>query len=208
VTFKLPIPPGVFEAYLFDCDGTVADSMPLHYLAWKQVLGMRLALGVITRAHKHLELVQQPDSTQRRFDRITRAAWDDCKRNPPVLVINVFPHFRDALQLGKVFKVEILFSLRHFSQGHMNSLLATEEFNNLNDRKTSQLIKTLFRKTTSPLAEPFLVAAQRLGVSPEACLVFEDTQMGIVSARAAGMAFVHVPAPWERSTKTRKCEMN
>src|SRR5215467_13554332 len=36
---KLKIPPGDFSAYLFDCDGTIADSMPLHYIAWKQALG-------------------------------------------------------------------------------------------------------------------------------------------------------------------------
>ena len=35
---KLPIPPGPFRAYLFDCDGTIADSMPLHYVAWKKAL--------------------------------------------------------------------------------------------------------------------------------------------------------------------------
>lgn len=35
---KLKLPPGQFGAYLFDCDGTVADSMPLHYRAWKQAL--------------------------------------------------------------------------------------------------------------------------------------------------------------------------
>ena len=39
VAVRLPIPPGSFKAYLFDCDGTVADSMPLHYLAWRQALG-------------------------------------------------------------------------------------------------------------------------------------------------------------------------
>ena len=39
MNFKLPIPAGQFQAYLFDCDGTVADSMPLHYIAWKQALG-------------------------------------------------------------------------------------------------------------------------------------------------------------------------
>jgi hypothetical protein len=27
-----------FRAYLFDCDGTIADSMPLHYIAWKKAL--------------------------------------------------------------------------------------------------------------------------------------------------------------------------
>jgi len=31
---KLQIPPGEFKAYLFDCDGTIADSMSLHYKAW------------------------------------------------------------------------------------------------------------------------------------------------------------------------------
>ncbi len=34
----LNLPPGSFGAYLFDCDGTIADSMPLHYVAWKQAL--------------------------------------------------------------------------------------------------------------------------------------------------------------------------
>src|SRR5579872_2763985 len=38
VPMKLKLPAGDFQAYLFDCDGTIADSMPLHYLAWKQAL--------------------------------------------------------------------------------------------------------------------------------------------------------------------------
>ena len=43
-----------------------------------------------------------------------------------------------------------------------------------------------------------LMAADRLGIQPEHCLVFEDTDMGIEAATAAGMASVKVPAPWER----------
>jgi Haloacid dehalogenase-like hydrolase len=35
---KLRLPPGSFGAYLFDCDGTIVDSMPLHYMAWKKAL--------------------------------------------------------------------------------------------------------------------------------------------------------------------------
>ena len=35
---KLKLPDGSFKAYLFDCDGTIADSMPLHYKAWKKAL--------------------------------------------------------------------------------------------------------------------------------------------------------------------------
>ena len=51
---------------------------------------------------------------------------------------------------------------------------------------------------SKPDAEPFLIAAQRLGVKPEECLVFEDTEMGIQSAKAAGMGWVKIPQPWER----------
>ncbi len=36
---SLNLPPGPFGAYLFDCDGTIADSMPLHYIAWSTALG-------------------------------------------------------------------------------------------------------------------------------------------------------------------------
>jgi beta-phosphoglucomutase-like phosphatase (HAD superfamily) len=51
---------------------------------------------------------------------------------------------------------------------------------------------------SKPDPEAFLMAAARLGVAPEACLVFEDTEMGIQAATAAGMAAVKVPPPWER----------
>jgi HAD superfamily hydrolase (TIGR01509 family) len=51
---------------------------------------------------------------------------------------------------------------------------------------------------SKPDPEPFLLAAKRLAVAPESCLVFEDAEMGIDAARAAGMSWVRVPAPWQR----------
>ena len=53
-------------------------------------------------------------------------------------------------------------------------------------------------KKSKPDPECFLLAASKLGVAPESCLVFEDTDMGIQAARAAGMASVKIPPPWER----------
>jgi HAD superfamily hydrolase (TIGR01509 family) len=50
-----------------------------------------------------------------------------------------------------------------------------------------------------PDPEAYLLAAARLKVPPESCLVFEDTNMGIQAATAAGMPSVKVPPPWERS---------
>jgi HAD superfamily hydrolase (TIGR01509 family) len=52
---------------------------------------------------------------------------------------------------------------------------------------------------SKPDPEAFLLGAAKLGVAPAACLVFEDTEMGIQAATAAGMASVKVPPPWERS---------
>ena len=54
---------------------------------------------------------------------------------------------------------------------------------------------------SKPHPEPFLIAAERLGVPPERCLVFEDTDMGIDSAKAAGMGWVKVPQPHERQAR-------
>src|SRR6201999_1611539 len=34
ILMRLQLPAGAFKAYLFDCDGTIAHSMPLHYAAW------------------------------------------------------------------------------------------------------------------------------------------------------------------------------
>ena len=45
-----------------------------------------------------------------------------------------------------------------------------------------------------PAPDMFLLAAERLGVPPGRCLVFEDAEPGIVGARAAGMQVVHVPS--------------
>jgi HAD superfamily hydrolase (TIGR01509 family) len=49
-----------------------------------------------------------------------------------------------------------------------------------------------------PDPEAFLLAAEKLGVAPNSCLVFEDTEMGIQAAVAGGMAYVKILQPWER----------
>lgn len=50
-------------------------------------------------------------------------------------------------------------------------------------------------RNSKPHPEPFLMAARQLGVVPERCLVFEDSDLGIQSATAAGMASVKVQRP-------------
>lgn len=54
-------------------------------------------------------------------------------------------------------------------------------------------------KRGKPAPDCFLMAAERLGVAPSDCLVFEDTDLGIEAATAAGMSSVKVPQPFERT---------
>jgi HAD superfamily hydrolase (TIGR01509 family) len=51
---------------------------------------------------------------------------------------------------------------------------------------------------SKPDPDPFLTAAARLKVAPADCLVFEDTDMGVQAATAAGMASIKILQPWER----------
>jgi HAD superfamily hydrolase (TIGR01509 family) len=57
-------------------------------------------------------------------------------------------------------------------------------------------------ENSKPAPDAFLVAAEKLGVAPEDCLVFEDTDLGIQAATAAGMASVRVPSPLTRNGGT------
>jgi HAD superfamily hydrolase (TIGR01509 family) len=56
-------------------------------------------------------------------------------------------------------------------------------------------------KKGKPDPEAFLLAAARLKLLPQSCLVFEDTDMGIEAARAARMSSVKVPPPWDRRSQ-------
>jgi beta-phosphoglucomutase-like phosphatase (HAD superfamily) len=198
VPFKLPIPPGEFEAYLFDCDGTVADSMPLHYLAWKQALG---EWGCDFTEQRFYELGGLPIvniiELLGREQGIDMPVSDVAQRKEELYfghlpnlqcVAEVREHIQD--QHGRIPFAIVSGSTRESVQASLRAIGLLNQFD--------VLVCAGDYTNSKPDPEPFLVAAKRLGVAPENCLVFEDTQMGIDAATAAGMASVRVPAPWER----------
>jgi HAD superfamily hydrolase (TIGR01509 family) len=80
----------------------------------------------------------------------------------------------------------------------LDSVAASLRALNLLDRFDTLVCAGDYKKS-KPDPEAFLLAATRLKVAPESCLVFEDTDMGIQGATSAGMASVKIPPPWERS---------
>ncbi|WP_348269961.1 HAD family phosphatase [Edaphobacter paludis] len=195
---KLKLPAGPFKAYLFDCDGTIADSMPLHYIAWRSVLaewkcefseevfyawGGMPATEIISTLNQRHGLAMPVEEISRRKEDLYFAALPQLKAVPEVL-----EHIED--QFGQIpFAV--------VSGSTKDSVVASLESLKILDRFDTLVCAGDYARS-KPDPEPFLMAAERLGVAPECCLVFEDTDMGVQAATAAGMASVKVPAPWER----------
>jgi HAD superfamily hydrolase (TIGR01509 family) len=196
---KLKIPAGTFGAYLFDCDGTVVDSMPLHYLAWKQALGewhcdfseeVFYAWGglpvaeVISRLNVEHGLKMPVAAVEVRKENLY---YDNISR------LQVVPEVVEHIEAmyGKIPFAVVSGSTRE-------SVVKSLEAVGLLDKFDTLVCAGDYAKS-KPDPEPFLLAASRLGVAAAACLVFEDTDMGIQAATAAGMASVNVPSPMERA---------
>ena len=196
---KLKLPDGEFKAYLFDCDGTVADSMPLHYVAWKKALGewncefdeklfyewggMPIA-EIIATLNRQRGLNMPVPVVEKRKELLYYELLAELKAVPEVL-----EHIEDAH--GRIPFAVVSGSTRDSVTTSLRTLKLLDRFDTL--------VCAGDYKKSKPDPEPFLLAAERLKVAPEHCLVFEDTEMGIRAAKAAGMAWVKVPAPWERT---------
>jgi HAD superfamily hydrolase (TIGR01509 family) len=195
---KLKLPEGVFGAYLFDCDGTIVDSMPLHYVAWKKALGEwncefgeelfyawggRPTSEIISSLNLRDGLSMPVETVARRKEEFYFEMLPELKVVPEVLEHIVAQH-------GRIPFAVVSGSAR-------DSVTASLEVLKLLDRFDALVCAGEYQKS-KPHPEAFLLAASKLGVAPDACLVFEDTEMGIQAATAAGMASVKVPPPWER----------
>jgi HAD superfamily hydrolase (TIGR01509 family) len=196
----LKLPPGPFGAYLFDCDGTIADSMPLHYLAWRKALGEwncdfderlfyewggRPTTEIIATLNAQHGLQMPVGTVADRKEALYYESLPQLKVIPEVL-----EHIE--AQHGRIPFAVVSGSTRESVEASLRSLHLLDRFDTL--------VCAGDYKKAKPDPEAFLLAAEKLGVAPQACLVFEDTEMGIQAARAAGMASVKIPLPWERTS--------
>lgn len=204
---RLTIPADEFRAYLFDCDGTIADSMPLHYIAWTKALG----------------------EWNCDFDEQLFYAWGG---KPPAEIIaslNQINGLQMPVEIVAARKEGLYYGLlpglkpvaevlEHIEAQHKRIPFAVVSGSTRESVINSLTALGLLDRfdiivgsddylRSKPAPDGFLVAATLLGVPPEDCLVFEDTDLGIQAAEAAGMASVRVPSPLERraGTETPGC---
>jgi HAD superfamily hydrolase (TIGR01509 family) len=189
----LTLPPGPFRAYLFDLDGTVADSMPLHLIAWTKAVTehggtfpeeLFWAWGGIPLP-KTVELLNErfgysmsPTDVVRRKEELYLANLDKLQPVASVLAHIQADHGRIpfAIVSGSPC-ASIRKTLTHLGLlDYFKVIVGAEDYTR-----------------GKPDPEPFLTAARLLNVAAEDCLVFEDADLGITAAKAANMAWIRVP---------------
>jgi beta-phosphoglucomutase family hydrolase len=193
---KLDIPPGDFAGYIFDLDGTLVDTMPLHYRAWDEAMravGLRCPLdeelfyslgGVPTLKvaeliAAHYKLTIDPHAVFDHKEALFKALQKDAKLIEPVVTI--------ARRVAVTHPVSIA------SGGPRDIVRRSLELAGL-----ASLFKVVVTPEDvvrgKPAPDMFLLAAKKMGVAPGKCLVFEDAEPGMQAAVAAGMKFVRVPS--------------
>jgi HAD superfamily hydrolase (TIGR01509 family) len=199
----LQLPPGPFAAYLFDCDGTIVDSMPLHFVAWVKALA-EFGCNDFTQEFFYsmggVPIAGVVDAINQRDGRFGEQAIPA----EPFMIRYDELYFSMLPELTGVPEVlEVI----HAAYGEVPFAVVSGSTRESVTRSLEALgILSLFDTLVcagdyahgKPSPEPFLLAAQRLGVEPEKCLVFEDAEAGIQSATAAGMASVRIAQPHER----------
>ncbi len=190
----LDIPAGDFAAYLFDCDGTLADTMPLHYRAWRATLdplgcpmsedlfyslGGMPTDGVVDFLNERNGMHLPAMEVARRKEVAFLALIPEVEPVPEVMDFMLSKSGRYPLGIGTG-------GFRSVVTAILDALGVREKFGAI---VTSEDVVH-----GKPAPDTWLQGAALLGIAPESCLGFEDTELGRKSVVAAGMQCVMVPS--------------
>jgi len=188
-----------YDAILFDFDGVLADTEPLHFRCWREILN---PYGI------HLDWNTYAQTCIGITDRLMLAQFRD-RATPPVnlqTLVDQYPRkremFRELISRELPFFAgcgEFLDSLNGYplavvsSSGRLEIEPALERAGLLNRFDT--LVCGGDVRNHKPAPDPYLLAASRL--NSQHPLVIEDSAAGVASARAAGFDVVQVKSPFE-----------
>ena len=186
------------KGLIFDLDGVITDTAGYHYRAWKEI-AKELGIPFTKEDNERLKGV----SRERSFEIILelggrldmpeeeRALWREKKNEQYVSFLNQMG--REDILPG----VEAFIS-RAKEEGYRTGLgtasrnskiiLERLEITGMFDAVTDGTDVT----KAKPDPEVFLKCAERLGISPEECIVFEDSRAGIEAAHRGGMKAVGI----------------
>lgn len=184
---------GDYQAFLYDCDGTLADNMPAHtatYVETANEYGVSIDPYMITElaGWPIMDVVEEMNTRYK--SQIDPAAFRDRKAElyASKYIQNIVPidfvleHLK--VNAGKV-RIGVV------SGGDRTAITQTLKVLGITDL-VEVLICAGDTAKGKPYPDPFLRAAELLGVEPSKCLVFEDGVPGVEAAIAAGMSWVRI----------------
>jgi len=199
---RIKLPDFSYAGYIFDLDGTLVDSMPLHYKAWRMALAKHAALPEVFRVHEFvnyggraaIEIVHALNKEYGLSMDALQVAIDKREIYLSLLANKSLPRIEEVIAFAVKLKEKGL----PFAIGTGSALpgaLATLHSAGLEGMfsiiVTPENVAPMRGK---PQPDIFLLCAERMAVAPEACIVFEDAQPGIDAAIAAGMDYALVEA--------------
>jgi len=191
---NIQVPEGPFEAYIFDCDGTLADSMPAHYEAFKRAFQ---ALKHEFHFDEELYYSWAGQPIEVVVDKLNKLHGLEMDHTQVGLHKNRF--YRDTLDA--VEPIESVVDILREAAGKIRIAVAsggtrecvTKTLKNIGVfDQVEALVCAEDVERGKPAPDVFLKAADMLGVPPQRCLVFEDGILGIEGADAAGMQSVFI----------------
>lgn len=187
--------PDHIEALIFDCDGTLVDTMPAHYEAWCEALA---PVGIAFTKERFYALAGVPTVTI--VELLSREQGVACDA-----VATAHDKDRRFLPLiDRVVAIERVASIARREHGRRKLAVASGGFSHVVRRTLDVVGMTpLFDAIVTaedvargkPAPDIFLRAASLLSVEPSRCIVYEDADLGLEAARAAGMVGVDI-RPW------------
>lgn len=191
----LQLPDHPFRAFIFDCDGTLVDTMPLHYIAWVEALRQHEAPFEFTedvfyahagvREQDVVKILNEQHGTSVDPDGVADLKFEIFHRTIPQ-VKEVTPVAEIARRTQGVLPMAVASGSE---EATVRACLENTGLLSLFDT----IITPINVARGKPAPDMFLLAAERLGIAPADCLVFEDGLSGMEAARAAGMQAVFIP---------------
>ena len=194
---SLNFPLNGFKAVIFDCDGTLVDSMSAHFEAWCDALSIYGAGGVF-KEDVFLAMGGRPTR-----DIVVELNDEyDLHLDPEAVAFAK----REAF-LKRLGSVELIDEVSVFAQslrGKFPTAIASGGSRMVVEKTLHVVgVSDWFDEVVTaddvsegkPAPDIFLRAAELLGVSPQDCLVLEDAPAGILAAQRAGMQVIAIPSP-------------
>ena len=181
-----------YKGLVFDMDGTLADTMPTHFIAWSRSMAEHgiefgkerfYALGGVP-ANVIIERLAQEQGKQVDAEAVAAAKEE--------LFLDLLEEAQPVLPVKEIAQ---------FHREHIPMAVATGSLHWVADKILKALeIHEWFDaivgaddvKNSKPAPDTYTRAAELIGVDPKLCLAFEDTKLGIEAARNAGMDVIDI----------------